>query len=81
MRRAQHHVAFHLMPVYADPKLLDGVSAGLRKHLTGKTTFTFASVEPDLFAELDGLTAPMLRRPTRLAAASRRAHRGVTISL
>ena len=57
VRRAQHHVAFHLMPVYADPKLLDGVSAGLRKHLTGRTTFTFASVEPDLFAELDGLTA------------------------
>jgi hypothetical protein len=57
VRIAPKHVAFHLMPVYADPKLLDGMSAGLRKHLTGRTTFTFAAIEPDLFAELDGLTA------------------------
>lgn len=57
VRRAQRHVAFHLMPIYADPTLLDGVSAGLRKHLTGRTTFTFAAIEPDLLAELDGLTA------------------------
>jgi len=57
VRRAQRHVAFHLMPIYADPALLDGVSPGLRKHLTGRTTFTFAAIEPDLFAELDRLTA------------------------
>lgn len=57
VRLASHHVAFHLMPIYADPTLLDGVSAELRKHLTGKTTFTFAALEPDLFGELARLTA------------------------
>ena len=57
VRVASHHVAFHLMPIYADPALLDGVSAGLIKHLTGKTTFTFAAIEPALFTELEGLTA------------------------
>ena len=56
VRLASHHVAFHLMPIYADPTLLDGVSTGLWKHLTGKTTFTFAAIEPDLFGELDGPT-------------------------
>ena len=37
---APKHVAFHLMPVYTYPHLLDGVSPALRKHLKGKTTFT-----------------------------------------
>ena len=31
VRLASHHVAFHLMPIYADPTLLDGASAGLRR--------------------------------------------------
>lgn len=57
VRVATRHVAFHLMPIYADPRLLDGISPGLRAHLTGKTTFTFSAVDEALFGELDGFTA------------------------
>ena len=57
VRLATRHVALHLMPIYSDPTLLDGMSAALRKHLTGKTTFTFSAADEALFVELEGLTA------------------------
>ena len=57
VRVAPKHVAFHLMPVYTDPRLLDDVSPELRKHLKGKTTFDFTAIDEALFAELDALTA------------------------
>lgn len=57
VRVAPNHVAFHLMPVYADPHLLDDMSPALRKHLKGKTTFDFTTVDETLFAELTELTA------------------------
>jgi hypothetical protein len=57
VRVAPRHVAFHLMPIYADPGLLDGVSPELRRHLKGKTTFNFTVVDETLFAELGALTA------------------------
>ena len=57
VRVAPKHVAFHLMPVYADPHLLDDMSPALRKHLKGKTTFAFKLVDQALFAELADLTA------------------------
>jgi len=57
VRVAPKHVAFHLMPVYADPRLLDEVSPALRKHMKGKTTFDFTLVDEALFAELADLTA------------------------
>ncbi len=56
VRVAPRHVSFHLMPVYTDPTLLDGVSPGLRKHLKGKTTFNFTTIDEPLFAELEALT-------------------------
>jgi hypothetical protein len=57
VRVAPKHVAFHLMPVYSYPHLLDDVSPGLRKHLKGKTTFDFTTIDEALFVELEGLTA------------------------
>jgi hypothetical protein len=57
VRVAPNHVAFHLMPVYNDPRLLDEVGPALRKHLKGKTTFDFVAVDEALFAELADLTA------------------------
>lgn len=57
VRVAPKHVAFHLMPIYTDPALLDGLSPALRKHLKGKTTFDFTAIDEGLFTELDGLTA------------------------
>ena len=57
VRVAPKHVAFHLMPVYTDPHLLDDVSPALRKKMKGKTTFDFTMVDEALFTDLDGLVA------------------------
>lgn len=51
------HVGYYLMPIYACPQLLEGISPALRKHLKGKSCFHFKKVEPELFAELASLTA------------------------
>ena len=56
VRVAAKHVSFHLMPIYADPGLLDGVSPALLRHLKGKTTFNFTAIDETLFTELEALT-------------------------
>ena len=50
------YVSFHLMPVYADPALLNGISDSLRNRMHGKSCFNFTTEEPLLFKELDALT-------------------------
>ncbi len=49
-------VSFHLMPVYARPELLNGLSSGLRSRMQGKSCFNFAEVDAPLFDELAALT-------------------------
>lgn len=51
------YVAFHLMPLYTDPSLADALSPELTRRRQGKTCFNFKKLEPDLFAQLDALTA------------------------
>jgi hypothetical protein len=50
-------IGLFLMPVVTEPSLLDGISPELRRHHTGKSTFTFSVVDDGLFAELEGLVA------------------------
>jgi hypothetical protein len=50
------YVSFHHMGVYARPDLLKGVSKALKARMQGKSCFNFTSVDPALFAELEGLT-------------------------
>lgn len=50
------YVAFHLMPVYVQPALLDSVSSELKRSMQGKSCFAFTSVDKNLFRELAGLT-------------------------
>ncbi len=50
------YVAYHLIPLYDDPALGDGMSAALAKRRQGKSCFNFKTVEPELFAELADLT-------------------------
>jgi len=52
----KNYVSYHLMPVYACPELLDGVSPGLKKHMQGKSCFNFKTVDRALFKELGALT-------------------------
>jgi hypothetical protein len=50
------YVSFYLMGVYGEPRLLDQMSAPLRKRMQGKSCFNFTAVDDQLFAELAGLT-------------------------
>ncbi|PAW63226.1 MAG: hypothetical protein B9S34_14720 [Opitutia bacterium Tous-C1TDCM] len=50
------YVAFHLMPLYTQPELAEGISADLAKRKQGKTCFNFAKVDEPLFKELTALT-------------------------
>lgn len=49
-------VSFHLMPVYAKPELLQGLSAGLKSRMQGKSCFNFSTVDKPVFKELAALT-------------------------
>jgi len=50
------YVAFHLMPVYVEPKLLENISPELRKRMQGKSCFNFTEIKSDLFDELEKLS-------------------------
>lgn len=52
----KNYVSYHLMPVYADPKLLKGLSPELRKRMQGKSCFNFTSIDATLARELSELT-------------------------
>jgi hypothetical protein len=50
------YVSFHLMPVYACPELLKGMSPSLRKRMQGKSCFNFTTIDPEQVNELAVLT-------------------------
>ena len=50
------YVAFHLMPIYYYPELLDSISPELKNRMQGKSCFNFKKKDDKLFAELNSLT-------------------------
>lgn len=52
----KRYVSYHLMPIYVNPALLEGISSALQKRLHGKSCFNFAGADPILFGELATLT-------------------------
>ena len=50
------YVSYHLMPVYENPALLNGITDALRDRMQGKSCFNFTADDPLLFRELDTLT-------------------------
>jgi hypothetical protein len=52
----KNYVSFHLMPVYASPRLLKTVSPSLLKRMQGKSCFNFTEVAPEHVKELTALT-------------------------
>jgi hypothetical protein len=52
----KRYVSYHLMPVYLNPKLLEGVSPELKKRMQGKSCFNFTTSDASLFGELAALT-------------------------
>lgn len=49
-------VSYHLMPVYVEPELLEGISDKLMKRMQGKSCFNFKTIDDELFEELRELT-------------------------
>jgi hypothetical protein len=56
VRTGKAYVSFHLMPVYACPELLKGMSPELKKRMQGKSCFNFKSVDEKQLKELSRLT-------------------------
>jgi hypothetical protein len=50
-------VKFSLLPMHAQPEVLDGVSARLLKRKTGASVFTFRDGDEDLIPELEDVVA------------------------
>ena len=50
------YVSYHLMGVYGNTKLLEGLSKELKARMQGKTCFNFKKVDEKNFMELDSLT-------------------------
>ncbi len=51
----KNYVAFHLMPIYCNPELLQDVSEDLKKKMQGKSCFNFKEIDEDKFEELKNL--------------------------
>jgi hypothetical protein len=51
------YVSYHLMGVYGNTRLCEGMSKELKARMQGKTCFNFKVVDEKLFKELDLLTA------------------------
>lgn len=52
----KNYVSFHLMSVYAYPKLLDDLSPELKKRMQGKSCFNFKTIDDKLLKEISVLT-------------------------
>ena len=61
-RVGKSYVSLYLMPVYADPALLDGASPALLRRKQGKSCFNFTSVDEALMTELEAITAAGMPR-------------------
>ncbi len=62
VKPASKHVGFYLLPMHTWPDLADGLSPALAKRRTGKSAFTFPSLDEDLAAELEALVARAYER-------------------
>jgi len=52
----KNYVTFHLIPVYANPGLLEGATPALARRKQGKGCFNFTEIDPAQVKELSALT-------------------------
>jgi hypothetical protein len=78
------YVSYHLLPVYANPKLLAGLSPALKKRMQGKACFNYTSIDATQLNELSALTKtaidgfknldlPWAKKPTAKKASPQKA--------
>jgi hypothetical protein len=63
------YVAYHLMPLYTLPALVEAIPPALVKRRQGKTCFNIKKPDPDVYAALADLTALAARMEPDLRAA------------
>ena len=56
VQKKKTYVSYHLMPVYAVPQLVAGLSPALKKRMQGKSCFNFTTIESEQVKELSALT-------------------------
>src|SRR3954447_19440096 len=56
VKSGKAYVSFHLVPIYANPALMEGMSPELKKHMQGKSCFNFKKADAKLFKELAAVT-------------------------
>ena len=68
----QTYVSAHLIPVYACPDLLEGISPDLRRRMQGKSCFNFRKMEPVIeeFGSLVEVSARRFDRQGRLSSSA-----------
>jgi len=52
IKTSKSKVAFHLMPIYCEPKLIESISPKLKKKMQGKSCFNFTQTDQELQQEL-----------------------------
>jgi len=52
----KNYVSYHLMPVYGNQALRDGLSPSLKKRMQGKSCFNFTTIQPGHLKELAAVT-------------------------
>jgi hypothetical protein len=57
VKPASAHVSLFLLPIHDHPELLDPLSPGLRRCVTGRSTLTFRSISDQDVGELEALLA------------------------
>lgn len=67
-RLGKSYVSFYLMPVYATPDIVDGISPDLRRRMQGKACFNFTRVDEPLMHELEALVASSIDGYPEVAA-------------
>jgi hypothetical protein len=71
-RVGKRYVSSYLMPVYAEPRLMDGASPAPLRRKQGKSCFNFTSVDEPLMVELEAITAAGMPRYEEWARAHAR---------
>jgi hypothetical protein len=71
-RVGKRYVSLYLMPVYAEPRLMDTASPALLRRKQGKSCFNFTSVDESLMTELEGIVAVGMPRYEDWARANAR---------
>jgi hypothetical protein len=61
VRMRKRYVSYHLMPVYVNRELVEGISPDLKKRMQGKSCFNFTASHASLFDELAALTEASFR--------------------